>query len=412
MTSGQAALITGPTGSGKTTLLRCIGGIIPGLIEADFEGEILWKGRRLNPEARTNGSPRIYTVLHNPFHAALDYGVSDPSRLNGAGKWLLESMERSRSFHDLSAGERMRLSLARAFSAEADILLLDEPLAHLDRQGVKVFLEMLEKRKRLNRSITIIAEHRREKLQRLTDVKIELNRPVEQSAELDSVDESIQSLFTSIEAQKNSLSNSSPLLNLSDVGMKYNGKPVFSGVNLQIRSGEALGITGPNGSGKSTLGRIIGGNHPPSQGSVTTRNGKPRTAALFENPATQFLCDTVEDEIHFARRNFGVPKPFAAALMEVFGLIDCRRKSPLRLSHGQGERTAAAAALAGNPDLIVLDEPTQGQDSEGRERLAQLIKALSHSGKAVVTLSHDVEFLIESCDRVLAFRDGSLETLN
>lgn len=411
LSSGDVALITGPTGCGKTTLLRCLNGIIPSAVEADIEGEILWNGRALDFRAMDNGFPRIATVLQNPFHSYIGLRRTETLCGHDTGKWLLESMKRSKSFQDLSAGERMRRSLMRAFNADPDLLLLDEPLSRLDEDGTRTLLDMLERRKSLRRGITVLAEHRWERLGNLVDERIELGE-TERDANADNCAFDSLSGFFSGRTGDSKAGNGGILVELSGVGMRCNGFPLFSGVNLVLKAGQVTGVSGPNGSGKTTLGGIIAGHRTPTEGTVKTGNRGLKISALFEDPASQMLCGTVWKEVRFAGRNYGIGREAARNLMDIFQLSEVENASPLRLSYGQQERVALAASLAAEPDLVILDEPTQGQDCQGRKRLAALVKSLREEGKGVVVMGHDLDFIREVSDRLLTFERGVLRELD
>ena len=425
ISDGEVALITGATGSGKTTLLRCLNGVIPLVMDASLQGEICWNGVSLyNMKGDGKGNhPTRFTVLQNPFHSYIgSFQRRHSGKDNGREpeKWMMECMERSRSFQDLSAGERQRLILMQAFDSNPQLLLLDEPVSRLDEKGLDTFYQALLKRKRQRTGMTIIAEHRWESFENLMDCRVHLSSAEDDELQKITLEDGSSTAAVFNDASLNGAgkvfdfnrSNGQPLLKLKGVGMKINRRFLFEGVNLEIKRGEITGITGPNGSGKTTLGKVIVGRLKPHKGSVNGALDNMKKTTLFEDPQSQLLCDTVRDEVRFGGRNYDLPVEYTQALIEAFALTPLTEKSPFLLSHGQQERTAMAAVLANNPDLIVLDEPTQGQDYSGKERMTAVIRALKLAGKGVVVISHDLRFLRDISDVLLRLNGGKLERLD
>jgi len=415
--AGEVALIRGASGSGKTSVLRCLNRVIPEVIEAEYSGDILWGGTSLDSTSGSPAnSPTTFTLLQNPFHSFIGTGeILNSNRISYSG-WMMQQMRNSRSFHDLSAGERQRMLLKRAFQAEPDILLLDEPASRLDEDGLKVLNESLAERKRKKRGITIIAEHRWDSFKNLVDAEMILNDEDDnrdvytQDMNLsDRNDLGCQCMF---DLTDYGIAKGSVLISLQNVGARISGKWLFRDVNLELRAGEVIGITGPNGSGKTTLGKLMVRKKDPSQGKIVRHNDRLKSVILYEDPQSQLLCDTVREEVSFAADNYRLPPEYPAWLMKVFGLESLKDKSPFHLSHGQQERTVIAAILSKNPELVVLDESTQGQDKNSKERLTTLIRSLSRFGKGVLLLSQDREFLNHTADMIFTLKEGRLERMN
>ena len=199
-----------------------------------------------------------------------------------------------------------------------------------------------------------------------------------------------------------------------------NGVRALDGVSLKIGSGETVAIVGENGAGKTTLVKHVTGLLKPVTGNVLVDGQNTRetsTAQLsrkvgvaFQNPDHQLFSESVEEEMSFALRNFG----FAPALveqrvkwgLELFGLEEYRKSSPLILSGGEKKRLTLACILAWDPEVVILDEPTVGQDSIQKEKLVGTIGMLTSSGKTVVVVSHDIEFLWPMQPRVVVMKAG------
>ena len=204
--------------------------------------------------------------------------------------------------------------------------------------------------------------------------------------------------------------------------MHQNGVKALDGVSLKIGPAETVAIVGENGAGKTTLVKHVTGLLKPATGVVTVDGKDTRTTSTaqlsrrvgvaFQNPDHQLFSESVEEEMSFALRNFG----FAPELveqrvrwgLELFGLEEYRKSSPLVLSGGEKKRLTLACILAWDPEVVILDEPTVGQDSIQKEKLAGTIRMLTSSGKTVVVVSHDIEFLWPMQPRVVVMKAGKV----
>jgi energy-coupling factor transport system ATP-binding protein len=213
------------------------------------------------------------------------------------------------------------------------------------------------------------------------------------------------------------------MIEAQDVHYTYANKvEALKGVSLTIKDGEFLAIMGQNGAGKSTFVKHFNGLLKPTSGTVCVdgvETTKTSVAALarnvgfvFQNPDHQLFSETVEDEIAFALKNFGfepeiVEKRVTWAL-ELLSLTQYRKTSPFLLSGGERKRVALASVLAWDPKMLILDEPTIGQDHEQKEKLRQFIMQMQTQGKTVVIVTHDVEFVAECNPRVVLMSEGKI----
>ncbi|MEM2280553.1 MAG: ATP-binding cassette domain-containing protein [Candidatus Bathyarchaeia archaeon] len=213
------------------------------------------------------------------------------------------------------------------------------------------------------------------------------------------------------------------MIEVQDVYFTYpSGVEALKGVSLTIQDGEFVAIMGENGAGKTTLVKHFNGLLKPSKGKVlvdgveTTKVSVATLARkvgfVFQNPDHQLFCETVEEEIAFALRNFGfsedvIEKRVTWAL-NLLGLTQYRKTSPFMLSGGERKRVALASVLAWDPKILIMDEPTIGQDYQQKEKLRQFISQLRAQDKTVVIVTHDVEFVAECNPRVLLMRGGKI----
>ena len=199
-----------------------------------------------------------------------------------------------------------------------------------------------------------------------------------------------------------------------------NGVRALDGVSLKIETGETVALVGENGAGKTTLVKHVTGLLKPASGRVlvdgkdtkatSTAQLSRKVGVAFQNPDHQLFSESVEEEMSFALRNFGFSPELVenrvAWGLELFGLEEYRKSSPLVLSGGEKKRLTLACILAWDPEVVILDEPTVGQDSIQKEKLAGTIKLLRSAGKTVLVVSHDIEFLWPVQPRVVVMKSG------
>jgi len=211
------------------------------------------------------------------------------------------------------------------------------------------------------------------------------------------------------------------MIEVKDVSFTYpTGVEALKGVSLTIGDGEFVAVMGQNGAGKTTLVKQFNGLLKPTKGEVLVDKVSTRDVSVaklarkvgfvFQNPDHQLFSETVEEEIAFALRNFGfdeatVEKRVTWAL-NLLDLTEYRKTSPFMLSGGERKRVALASVLAWDPSVVILDEPTIGQDHRQKENLRQFIVQLNGQGKTVVVVTHDVEFVAECNPRVVLMTDG------
>ena len=215
------------------------------------------------------------------------------------------------------------------------------------------------------------------------------------------------------------------MIEIKDVHFSYpNGVDALRGVSLTVQDGEFIAIMGQNGAGKTTLVKHFNGLLKPTRGSVLIDGVETRKVSVatlsrkvglvFQNADHQLFSETVEDEIAFALKNFGLEentvKKRVTWALNLLSLTQYRKTSPFMLSGGERKRVALASVLAWNPKILILDEPTIGQDYQQKEKLRQFILQMKTQRKTVIIVTHDVEFVAECNPRVLLMRDGKILT--
>ncbi len=214
-----------------------------------------------------------------------------------------------------------------------------------------------------------------------------------------------------------------PILEVKDAYYTYpSGVQALKGVSISVDRGEFVAIMGENGAGKTTLVKHFNGLLKPQKGQVfldgvdvsvaTVASLARKLGLVFQNPDDQLFAEDVEEEISFALKNFGFEKPVIEKRVEwALNLLDIgkyRKSSPFILSGGERKRVALASVLAWDPDVVVLDEPTIGQDYAQKEKLRHFLMQLRTQGKTTIIVTHDVEFVAESRPRIVLMADGRI----
>jgi len=213
------------------------------------------------------------------------------------------------------------------------------------------------------------------------------------------------------------------VIEVKDVYFSYpTGVEALRGITIAIDDGEFLAIMGQNGAGKTTLVKHFNGLLKPTKGEVVVDGVNTREVSVaqlarkvgfvFQNPDHQLFCETVGEEVAFALRNFGFEENAIKKRVDwALNLLDVtqyRQTSPFMLSGGERKRVALASVLAWDPQVVILDEPTIGQDHQQKEKLRQFIVQLNAQKKTVIVVTHDVEFVAECNPRVMFMSGGKI----
>ena len=217
--------------------------------------------------------------------------------------------------------------------------------------------------------------------------------------------------------------NSLPLIMIHDVDYVYsNGTIALKQVSLNIKKGEFIAIMGQNGAGKTTLIRTFNGLIRPTKGSIflegenidskTIATLSKKVGVVFQNPMHQLFSNTLEDEIKFSLKNLNLDKEEIQIkvdqTLEEFNLEKYRKRSPFNLSGGESKKLATASILCRDPDILVFDEPTLGQDAKEINFLLRLIKNELKGGKTIIMVTHNIEFTIEHVPRTILMSGGQI----
>lgn len=447
---GECVLITGPSGCGKSTLARVLSGLIPHAIPAHIQGQVSVAGLDVLTQPIASIAQRVGMVFQRSasqlFHLRVIDEVAfgprnlglDEKEIKLRTEWALQATGlgdlRFLKPSTLSGGQKQCLAIAAALAMRTQVLVLDEPTASLDVPNTHRVFETLA-RLRSEYGITIILiEHRLAEAAQLAErvvlmengqiladgnpqkvfadrdlrLRLGLRRPAEEPSV--SWETLIQS--TGIHAQA-----TTPLLAMDNVTAGFNGHAAIREIQLSLYPGEFVALVGDNGAGKSTLAMVAAGLIKPQTGLVRFNNGnRPRpgldVALLFQDPQEQLFTDSVDEEIAFAPANYDCFDPgLHAKILQEADLVELSSRRPMALSVGQQQRTTLASCLGLRPRLLILDEPTLGQDWGHLQRLMNYIQTLNRQGTTILLITHDYKLVHHYAHRIILLHEGRIERI-
>jgi energy-coupling factor transport system ATP-binding protein len=446
---GERVLLLGASGAGKSTLIAALAGVLGGADEGEQRGELLLDG--IAP-ARTPG--RAGLVLQDPDSQVILERVGDDVAFGcenlGVPRdeiWMrvreaLDSVgldvPLDRSTSRLSGGQKQRLALAGVLAMRPGLLLLDEPTANLDPDGVREVRDAVARSLDATGATFVVVEHRVE-VWRDVVARVVILGPAG-GVVADGPIETVLARNGRALAESGvwvpeypparpahpASAHGQVLLSVQELAIGRTRKAeVRADINLELASGELLAISGRNGSGKSTLGLTLGGLLPPIRGRVVARptlaqgaSTSPiewksrqlltRIGSVFQDPEHQFLAATVRDELAIGPRAIGAADVEARVdeILDRLRLTALAKANPFTLSGGEKRRLSVGTALATRPRLLILDEPTFGQDSRTWQELVALLAELLDEGSAVAAITHDTAFI-----DALATREFALDAV-
>ncbi|OCG73583.1 ATP-binding cassette domain-containing protein [Microbacterium sediminis] len=448
---GELVLLLGPSGSGKSTLALTLNGLIPHALDADVDGTVRIDGRDAAEMTPAQASTRVGMVFQDPDAQIVTSTVLDEVAF-GLENLLLpvpEVLERSESAlrrmglwerrHDdpavLSGGGRQRLAIACALAMRAPLLVLDEPTANLDAAGAAEVSAALAELVADGEQAVLLIDHDLEAALPLATRVVALDR--EGRVALDGEPRALlREHADELRALGVWLPDDAPerpaaWTPTAEIAVSARGltvmrdrRALIRDVSLEIPARSFTAIVGPNGAGKTTLAQALAGVVPPPRGTVRVAGldagsaPPPRLAEhvgfVFQNPEHQFIAHTVRGELAHSLRHLEAAERDrrVAEALERFDLTGLEDRHPFRLSGGQKRRLSVATALVAGADrpggVLVLDEPTFGQDRARAEELLRLLDEVHRGGATVIVVTHDLRLVARHSTHTAVMDDGRL----
>lgn len=462
--AGKLMLIAGPSGCGKSTLLKCLNGLIPHSYKGILSGEIQLHGHSIKGQSLRDLALQVGTMLQDPDKQILGSTVEQEIAfgLENLGTPRAEMHQRvsdvlqqlqlehylGQPTFALSGGQRQQIAAAGILVMQPSIFLFDEPFANLDARAVDD-IEGLIKELLAKGSTVIIVEHRVEEALRLKPDTILLMRDGHQVFVGDTtqfleiadptqvklpIESTLRTLRDATQArnqliqpiaigQESKEETNEAILEFEDVYFRYSSysDEILHGVSCQVRRGETIGLLGPNGSGKTTLVKQALGLLRPTKGTVRifgedTHNLSvaqlaSRIGYVFQSPSAMLFAPSVRKEVSFGPENLRFsPDRLKAAVQEAeeaLNVTELDARSPFSLSFGQQKRVSIASVLAMQGKILLLDEPTAGQDYRSYISFMEYLRSMPGL-EALLIITHDLDLALRFTQRVWLLKEGNL----
>ncbi|MBN1094412.1 ABC transporter ATP-binding protein [Blastococcus sp. TML/M2B] len=439
---GERVLLTGASGAGKSTLLHALAGLL-GEEQGEQAGELAVAGRTAS-EARSGtaivfqdpDAQLVMTRAGDDVAFGLENAGLPADRIWPAVDAALAAVGfpygRDRATAALSGGQKQRLVLAGALAGRPGLLLLDEPTAQLDPDGAAIVRAAVDRAVADRATTLLVVDHDAGAWLPLVDRVVELlpgGGAVEHGPGWAPAPLRVP--------VRTSRAAGEVLLRAEAAGFTHRGgtAPALPPTDVAVPAGRTLAVTGPNGAGKSTLALLLAALRGPTTGRVTAgpslTAGLPRPArpphrwradhlvrrigTVFQHPEHQFLTGRVRAELALGPLRSGAGDDAAHRradeLMERLGLAALADANPFTLSGGQQRRLSVATALATAPSVLVLDEPTFGQDRDTWSELVTLLAEQQEAGRALVLVTHDAAVVSALADDVLRLGPAAQEVV-
>ncbi|MCX8062184.1 MAG: energy-coupling factor ABC transporter ATP-binding protein [Anaerolineales bacterium] len=460
--AGELFLLAGASGCGKTTLIRCLNGLIPRSYKGELKGEILLDGKPIANLPLARISQMVGTVLQDPERQILGTRVRNEvafglenlglpreeiiQRIDEALSYLGIRHLRDRETFNLSGGEKQKVALAGVLAMRPKILLLDEPLASLDPASAQETLRIV--RQMVDEGLCVLmVEHRVEDVLKIHPDQVllmeegqirylgdvtglyqvvnyhEIKLPANEVIKRARHDPPPLTLTVLPSVQAEEMKDGKPpLVRFERVCFGYETKPdVLRDINFEIRRGDVIAVLGANGAGKTTLVKHAIGLLKPTSGKVLINGVDSRHLSVaeiartlgyvFQSPSHMLFAPTVFEELAFGPRNLEhPPEQIQKEVMEALEIVNLsgrEKEPPLALSFGQQKRVSIAAVLSMRSRILIMDEPTAGQDYQNYMEFMDAIVQLPNI-EAILFITHDIDLAIIYANRVALMSEGRL----
>jgi energy-coupling factor transport system ATP-binding protein len=453
--AGEIILIAGASGCGKTTLARCINGLNPRSYKGEMKGSITICGTAIAELPLVKISQMVGTVLQDPERQILGSKVINEvafglenlalpreeiiARAEEAMERLRISELRNRDTFSLSGGEKQKVALAGVLAMRPQVLMLDEPLASLDPASAHETLALVRELADEGMAVLMI-EHRVDDVLTIKPDRILFMNEgqVKYLGELEGLSDAVDYHAVKLpvhlslpmarkdppppplEALPGGQGEKQQLVAFKDVSFHYgDGNLILRDVNLEIKRGDIIAVLGANGAGKTTLVKHAIGLLKPTAGEVLVDGKSTKQLSIaqiaqmlgyvFQSPSHMLFAPTVREELQFGPKNLKHdPARIEANIAKALRIVRLEGREedpPLALSFGQQKRVSIAAILAMQSRILVMDEPTAGQDYQNFMNFMDAIIQLP-TFESILFITHDIDLAVIFANRVLVVNDG------
>ena len=446
---GSFVLLCGTSGCGKTTMTRLFNGLIPHYHEGTYTGSVYLDGKDTRDLSLFDISLKVGSVFQNPRSQFFNVDTTSELAFGPENHGMAEDVVRDsvkrvaaqlkleplldRSIFSLSGGEKQKIACGSAAAIDPDVYVLDEPSSNLDAYAIADFRQLLFTLKSQGKTI-IISEHRLyylsglfDRVLYLKDGEIEGDYTAEEFCGLSAKQRDDMGLrpldlagLSGIEGPPQRMNEA--VWTIKNVSFAYKHEPETLHITeTSFPSGSATAIIGHNGAGKSTFARCLCGLEKHFKGTVQdqskTYSRKERLKLCYmvmQEVNHQLFTESVLEEVLLSmpgKDSDESPENVAKAeaILTEMDLLPYKACHPMGLSGGQKQRVAIASAIASERPVILFDEPTSGLDLFHMRQVADSVKELADSGKTIVIVTHDPEFILRCCNYVIHLENGRLE---
>jgi energy-coupling factor transport system ATP-binding protein len=434
---GDYAAVFGANGSGKSTFAYLLNGLIPHFFGGDLLGRVRVEGIDPLASGISHLFGRVGLVLQNTdaqlFSSTVEDEIAFGLESLGLPADQIEARIRATALslgienllgcapETLSGGERRLAAIASVLSMGPSLVVLDEPFSNLDWKFAKRLRTLLAQLHRTGKTLIVIEQGIDPFLGDATRLLVmdagrcafagasTGARQVLESAQL------VPAYLQRPPARKRE--SAVPVLSVRHLGCRLADREILKDISFNLQPGETAAIVGENGAGKTTLVKHLNGLLRPTRGEIHVLGESirlnpvadlaRRVGLCFQNPNDQFFKPTVREELEMGLRCSAHPAGGGLDnLCRLFRLSDLLDRPPQRLSEGEKKRVAIASVMAMQPELLVLDEPTAGQDAVSKEMLSSLIADMAEGGTAILLVTHDLKFARACTQRWILLHEG------
>ncbi|NTU27945.1 ABC transporter ATP-binding protein [Bacillus tequilensis] len=464
---GECALLLGPSGCGKSSLVLCLNSLYPEACDGIQSGHVsLFQKPVTGTESIAQHAGIVFQDPDQQFcmltvEDEIAFGLENlqipkeemTKKINAVLEKLCITDLKEKTISTLSGGQKQKVALACILAMEPALIILDEPTSLLDPYSAREFVHMMKDLQREKGFSLLVIEHQLDEWTPWIERTIVLDKSGKKALDGRTIDlfrheaKTLKELGIAIPKvcdlqeklsipfslsketlfkepfpagcpEINEASSGESVLKVSSLSFARGQQAIFKDISFSLREGSLTALVGPNGTGKSTLLSVLARLIKPKSGKIFLYD-KPlhaykenelrkRMGFVFQNPEHQFVADTVYDELLFGQNASAETEKKARHLLHRFGLAHLADHHPFAISQGQKRRLSVATMLMHDVKVLLLDEPTFGQDARTAAECMDMIQRIKQEGTAVLMITHDMELVSSYADSVLVLHDTSL----